>query len=579
MGAGVAVASPKAPSGGVASYAFTVGTDFSWMFPLENQANYQVYDANVENGMWLPLYAAGRGSKTGIDYQRSIGKKPVYSDGDKTVTVDMKTNFTWSDGTKVTSAAVKFFFQLFTAGKHTIGEYVPGELPDDIVSITYPGPYTFVLHLDRAYNPVWFTDNQLTWIIPMPAQAWDKTCVTCADGNAATTPSGAKTVFTFLFTQSKNLHSYATNPIWKTVDGPWMISSYDAVTHNAAFTANHEYSGPTTPQLAGYKLYSFTTPTAEIDALRSGTVTFGYLPPSDIKEKSYFADHGFTIKNWKFFYNEAIEFGYTSKTYGPLVRQLYIRQALEHLVNQKLYISKALDGYGIADYGPVSDYPHSAYVGPAIRKPPYPYSPSSATTLLAKHGWVKGAGGIDVCQRPGSGRSDCGAGIRKGRQLSLLFMYDTATTSFAAQVSAFRTAASSAGIAIKLDGQTITTMYSIAGVCPTAPPCNYGLAGYSGYLWPYSQNTILPTGKNEFGKGNFWAGGYYSAKADKLIDSADQTPGLKPLYADEKFLSQQVASLWWPVEDKVVVVKNSLKGWTQLSPYGTVHPAQWHLSN
>jgi len=571
-------ASPRIATGNIASYALQVGEEFSWMLPLENQVNYQVYDAMVEDAMWLPLYAAGRGSATGIDYGRSIGDKPVYTNNDTTVTVTMKQDFTWSDGTKVTSADVKFFFQLFSAGKHTLGEYIPGELPDDIRSVAYPGPYQFVLHLDHPYNPTWFTDNQLTWIIPLPAQAWDKTCTLCPSGRAATSPAGAKQVFTFLFKESKSLQTYATNPLWKTVDGPWLISSYDPATHDAEFVRNAAYSGPTKPRLSGYKLLSFTTPIAELDALHSGDVTFGYLPQSDLAQVSYFTAHGYRIKKWPFFYNMAIELGYTSRTYGPLVKQLYIRQALQHLVNEALYITRTLHGYGLPDYGPVADYPGSPYVARAIREDPYPFDPTTAAKLLAEHGWARGAAGIDVCRRPGTAPSDCGRGIQKGKKLSLVFMYETGTTAFFAQVSAFATAAKSAGVGITLDGQTLTTMYATAGVCPSSPPCKWGLAGYAGYLWPYSGNTILPTGKNEFGKGNFWAGGYTTAKAHALIDAADDHPGLKALYADEQYLSKQVASLWWPLEDEVVVVKDGLEGWQHLSPYGTIVPSHWYFS-
>lgn len=563
----------------IVTYAFPVGSNFSWMLPLESQTAYAGPNLNVENGMWLPLYAAGNGSATGVDYQRSIGNPPVYSHHNKTVTITMKSNFKWSTGAVVTSNDVKFFFELDGAGKHTLGEYIPGEMPDDVVRISYPGPYSFVLQLNRSYNPLWFTDNQLTWIIPLPTQAWDKTCESCPLGNAAASAEGAKRVFQFLFKQSERLQTYATNPLWRAVDGPWTLSAYDAVTHAASFSANVRYRGPTPPKIAGYKLESFTTGTAEQDALRSGEVTFGYLSPSALSEVSYFKSHGFSVRPWRLFYNEAIEFGYTSPRWGALVKQLYVRQALQHLVNEKLYISRTLGGYGLADYGPVADYAGSPYVSPGIRRDPYPYDPPAAAALLAAHGWKRGSSGADVCMRPGTGSNECGEGIRKGRELDLLFLYSTATTSFFAQVSAFQSAAKTVGVEITLDGLTVTSMYSTAGVCPSTPPCKWGLAGYAGFLWPYTDNTILPTGKNEFGKGNFWAGGYDNPTAQALIDSADEHPGLKPLYAAEDYLSRNVASLWWPLPDPIIVVRKDLQGWQHLSPYGTILPSSWYVSD
>jgi peptide/nickel transport system substrate-binding protein len=584
IGAGVAAApaevsaAPRSPaSGATVTYALTTGQDFSWILPLLSQQGNEVWNWDPLEGSWLPLYSVGYTSTTGIDYRLSIGESPTYSTNDTVVTVHMNPGYTWSDGTKVTSADVKFFFELENAGKKSLGDYLPGELPDDIKSVSYPDPYTFVLHLTRPYNPTWFTGNQLTWIYPLPEQAWDKTCATCAVNGAAATPTGAKAVFDFLFGQAKSRRTYATNPLWKTVDGPWVISSYDPVTYRTSFVANPHFTGPTPPKLAGYQVLAFTTGTAEVNALRSGGITFGFLPLSSLSEASYFKKHGYRIVPWKLFYNEDVEFGYTSKTWGALVKQLYIRQALQHLVTEKLYISKALHGYGIPDYGVVSAFAGSKYVSPELRKDPYPFSISAARRLLSRHGWASGPNGVDVCRRPGTGPSDCGKGITNGRTLSFPFIYETGTTAFVQEVSAFGTAAHSAGFGITLQGEPYNTLSSIAGVCPTTPPCKYGMAGYSGYMWNYGQYQNVPTGDNQFGKGNYWAGGYYTAKAQRLIDAADSKAGLSTLYADENYLSKNVASLWWPLEDLVAVVKKTLKGWA-LSPYGTMLPMRWYKS-
>ncbi len=579
-GASAPLGARKASAGRIASYALPIGEDFSWMLPIENQANYEDWDSNIEGDMWRPLYFAGNGSKTGIDWALSIGERPVYSDGNSVVTVQMKRGFTWSDGTPVTSADVKFYFELMQAGKTKTGNYIAGELPDDIKSISTPSAYSFVLHLTRSYNPTWFTGNQLTWIYPLPAQAWDRTCASCKPGDPAATASGAKAVFTFLFKQSSDLRTYSTNPLWKVVDGPFVIKSYDPTTYATELVRNPRYTGPDKPRIAGYEVYSYPSDTAELDALRSGSLTFGFLPFSDVAQSSYFTSHGFSVKPWSVFFNEDMEFGYTSKTWGPLVRQLYIRQALQHLVDQQLYIQRTMHGYGLPDYGPIADYPGSVYVSPKLRTNPYPYDPSQAASLLKAHGWAAGSGGIDVCRRPGTGASECGAGIAKGTQLSLSFMYSTGTPSFQTEVEAFQTAARSVGIGITLNGQTEDTMFSIAGVCPSSPPCNYGIAGYSGFMWDYGQYQLVPSGGNQFGKGNFWAGGYDSPQADKLINAAHLSSGLQTLYADENYLSKDVASLWWPLEDyEIAVVSNSLKGWQQLSPYANPNPQAWYFSS
>ncbi len=575
----LAAASPESAHGGIASYALPAGEVFTWILPLENETAYEDWDSNIEGGMWLPLYFAGSGSTPGIDYRLSTGKPPVYSDGDTTVTVTLQSNFEWSTGAPVTSSDVRFFFELLMAGKKKLGNYLPGLMPDDVKSVSYPSSSTFVLHLVHAYNPTWFTGNQLTWIYPLPVQSWDRTCTTCPVGSAASTPAGAKKVFTFLFTQAKSRGTYSSNRLWKTVDGPWVVSGYDDVTHSASFKANEHYTGPTKPHLAGYVVDSFTTTTAELDALRGGDLTFGYLPFNSVGERTYFDSHGYAVKAWPVFYNEVVELGYTSEAWGSLVKQLYVRKALQHLIDEKLYIDDTMGGYGLPDYGPVADYPGSDYVSPGIRKDPYPYDPRAAAKLLASHGWSKGAGGVEDCTRPGTGSADCGAGITKGERLSLSFMYSTGTTSFFAQVSAFQSAARSVGIDITLDPQTETTMFAIGGVCPTTPPCNYGLLAYAGFMWDYGQYQLVPSGTNEWGKGNFWGGGYFTQTAQQLLTAAATEGGLRTLYAAEDYLSEDLASLWWPLSDyEVVVVKKNLSGWRHLNPYGNFDPQTWFFT-
>ncbi len=570
-------AGAKPVQGGTVSYAMATGDDFSWIWPMENQANYEPYDLWVENQMWLPLYYPGGPGTTGVNYALSLANPPVYSNNNTAVTITMKKGYKWSDGQPVTASDVQFFFQLETAGAKN-GKYAPyisGEMPDDIKSVSYNGQYSFTIHMNRSYNPVWFTGNQLSWIYAFPKQTWDRTCATCPAGNAAATPAGANKVYNFLYGQSQKLSTYATNPIWQTVDGPWKLTSFDPTTYRTVLSANKAYTGPDKPHLDTLQIYSFSSDTAELDAIRAGTIDFGWLPFSDVAAKQTYTSLGYTFKPWFAYYNEAVEFGYTSKTWGPLVRQLYIRQAMQHLVDQPLYIKTADHGYALPDYG-IVPATNSPYTAPALRKDPYPYSVSAAKQLLTSHGWTAGSNGVDVCSQPGTGSNECGAGITKGEPLSIMLMYSTGTPSWLAQVEAFATAAKSAGIQITLNGQTTNTMYSIAGVCPPGP-CNWGIAAYAGFMWDFGQNTLVPTGGEEFGKGNYWGGGYNDPKANALIAKAHTTQGLQALYADETYLSQQVASLWFPVPaQSLLLVKNNLKGWNPLNPYNFPMPSRWY---
>ena len=100
-GATPAGASTTIVTGGTASYALPPGDVFTWVIPIESLVTYEPYQTNVEDEMYLPLYWFGTGSKTGISSKLSIANKPVWSNGDKTVTVHMKQTIKWSTGAPV----------------------------------------------------------------------------------------------------------------------------------------------------------------------------------------------------------------------------------------------------------------------------------------------------------------------------------------------------------------------------------------------------------------------------------------------------------------------------------------------
>ena len=532
------VAKKKASPGGTVTFAFQPTDEFSWMLPLENGANEEPWELSTDECLWLPLYFEGKGSDPVIDYARSLADPPVYSDGDRTITIKLR-HYVWSDGKPVTTRDIQFFFNIYKAGESKIATYVPGEFPDNITRVDYPSATTFVIHLDRSYSEQWYTDNQLVNIVPMPQQSWDRESTGGPVGGFDLTSAGATKVFNFLYGQSEQLSSYASNPLWKVVDGPFTVTSYDSVTGRTELTPNDSYDGPDRARLAHVILEDFPSAAAEVDALRSGEVDYGYIPYSDYGLVGYFQSHGYTVAPWAPDYEQSVEVGFTSKVYGPLVDQLYIRQALQHLVNENLYLKTTLDGVGQLTYGPVPNIPGSPYVSPAEHHDPYPYSIAAARSLLGAHGWKAGANGVMVCERPGTKANECGARIDKGRSLTLALSFTiTDLVELASQAEAFQTAAKSAGIQINLDPQSATTQYSLDGVCPPGP-CNYALALYPLWFTDYGDLAILPTLEQQFAKGNYYGGGYYSPTAEQLIEAAEEHSGLSYLYRLENYIATQ----------------------------------------
>ena len=105
--------------------------------------------------LYRPLYWYGNNYRPTVDYDYSVGEQPVFSNGNKTVTITLKP-WRWSDGETVTSRDLVFWMNLLKADPATEWcGYVPGLFPDNVTSYSAPNPQTFIMHLKRGYNPEW----------------------------------------------------------------------------------------------------------------------------------------------------------------------------------------------------------------------------------------------------------------------------------------------------------------------------------------------------------------------------------------------------------------------------------------
>jgi hypothetical protein len=95
----------------------------------------------------------------------------------------------------------------------------------NISDVKVTGPLTLTMTMDKAYNPTWFTDNELSQLTPMP-MAWDKTASGPSDCTAVT--ADCAKVYAYLDSQSKSLSTWVSSPVWSVVDGPWKLASFNA---------------------------------------------------------------------------------------------------------------------------------------------------------------------------------------------------------------------------------------------------------------------------------------------------------------------------------------------------------------
>ncbi|MBO0769278.1 MAG: hypothetical protein J2O48_11405, partial [Solirubrobacterales bacterium] len=162
-------------TGGTVTWSEGPSAAPNYIFPMTAFADCST--ANAEQFaamMYRPLYWYGSNYKPTVDYNKSLAQKPVFSDGDKTVSITLN-KWKWSNGEPVTARDAEFYINVYKGdpAKNYCG-YAPGLFPDNVKSMSTPNPQTLVLHLDRAYNPEWFTYNELSQVTPMPLE-WDRT--------------------------------------------------------------------------------------------------------------------------------------------------------------------------------------------------------------------------------------------------------------------------------------------------------------------------------------------------------------------------------------------------------------------
>jgi peptide/nickel transport system substrate-binding protein len=566
--------------GGTVTVA-VVGAAPNFIFPLAPATNQDGWNVNLTEGLYPYLVYSGDGAKSIVNPQESLFTRITYGDGDKQVTIDLKP-WNWSDGTPVTSRDFTFVYNLLKANVPNWAYYVPGLFPADVARVSTPDAHTVVLDLTRSYNPTFYTDDVLSTIPLLPQHAWDKTSMNGPVKNYDETASGAKAVYAFLQKEGGQMSTFTTNPLWKVVDGPWTLAAFQSNGY-WSYVPNKRYSGPDKPILSKVIWTPFTTDTAELNALRSGgSIQVGNLPLNDVSQAGVLKASGYSVapqpipavaEIYPNLYNAAV---------GPVLRQLYIRQAMEYLIDRPQIVSKVDAGYADPGNGPVPLQAGGPWVSPLERAGgPYPYSPPKAIALLKAHGWKVVPRGTSTCQRPGTGPSDCGAGITAGEPLSFQFAYSSGETAMDEQNAAIQSSEAQAGIKMTLKAEPFNTLVSTVGTCTAAKhpasTCGWQLVDF-GYD-PYPG--LYPDGAGFFNTGGYNnAGGYSDPEMNRLINATEYGSGTKTFFTYEDYAARQLPWLWLPDEDILQVYKSNLHGFAPLNPFsGSLNPEVWYYSS
>ncbi|HXW45508.1 MAG TPA: ABC transporter substrate-binding protein [Streptosporangiaceae bacterium] len=558
-----------------------VGVSPNLIFPLLPSTNSNGYNVNLTEGLWPYLVYIGDGAKSAVNPQESLYSSLTWSHNDSVVTIVLK-QWKWSDGVPITARDFTFVYNLLKANYNNWLGYIPGLFPVDVKQVLTPNSHTVVLDLTRSYNPTFYTDDVLSTIPLLPQHVWDRTSQTGPVGNYDETTAGAVAVYNFLQKVGTDMATFATNPLWQVVDGPWKLSAFNSSGYYA-WVPNKYYSGPDKPLLSQVEWTPFTDDTAEMDTLRSGTsLDLAQVPANDLKQIPELEAEGYNVFEvptpgvaeilpnlWPTGSGQAA---------GPLLRQLYVRQALEYLIDRQLLVSKVFDGYADPGNGPVPvDY--GQQWDSAVEKSggPYPYSPSKADALLKSNGWKVVPNGISTCIRPGTAAGDCGAGITAGQPLQFQLLYGSGTASFDQQNAAIQSSEDAGGIHITLKAEPFDTLVATTGTCNQqshpSSACSWQLQQF-GYI-PYSSD---PSGAGNFNTdaiGNY--GGYSSPVMDNLIDATEYGSSPTAFFDYETYAAEQLPWLWLPLQAGVFVYKKDLAGITPTDPFqATLNPESWY---
>lgn len=577
-----AVGQPQA--GGTITVASPVGLAPNVLYPNRASSDSPFATQQV---MFKYLYnAADVGSKEPVNAALSLAELPTASADGKTFTIKMKESYQWSDGKPVNADDVIFSIELIKAA---IAEspanwsgYVAGGFPENLVSATAPDPYTVELQLNQAMNPDFFLNNVATPLIPLPSTAWN-VASTGGEHLDYTVPANAKAIYHYLSEQGREQSTFASNPLWQIVNGPFRLQSFESATGTYTLVPNAKYTGPNPSTVEAVKFLSFTSTSAMLNQLKAGELTVGALDASyasqisDLEKQGY---HAYGQPGPTQFNPVVINFENTTNNFDKVIAQLYVRQALQHLIDQPGYIKSRgiYDGAGAPAY---TIGQSGTRFAPAFgEEAPYPYDPAAAEKLLTDHGWEVGAEGTRTCASPGTGPGNCGAGIPAGQTLSFNLLYASSPASIANRNIAFISAAKQVGINISGEAKSLNFLYENAD--NNAAPAykdQWALVDEGSFnAMPYpSAIRYLKTGAS------FNLGHYSDPQADALMAASENSTDPNALVAETTYIGENLPYLFMPNPANIAIWKSDISGpptsFANITRYGlgVLDPQLWYF--
>ncbi len=398
--------------------------------------------------------------------------------------------------------------------------------PADWTDVYAQNADTVIVTLANPANQSWFIHNGLAQIIPVPEKVWNRY------------PDNMTQELQFI----ASVANQPTNAVYKVVDGPYQ---FGAMVPNDywSFVPNPRYGGQKS-QLTKVVFQYETSSAAEYAALKTGTVSVGYLPPSLWASRAALTkDHFWPAYLFGFNMARINQSPLAMGGLGPTFSQRYVRAALEMGINQEGIIQSIYHGQGTVEDGPVPSQPPTEFFDPALSKPPYPYNPAAGKALLISHGW----------------QLINGVMTRHGVQLSFPLMYTSGSNSITDTVELLKQDWALEGIQVQLEPQPFDNVIAVMH----GNPAKWD-AAYWGGGWTY-QPDYYPTGGELFATGAAANAGHYDSPTMNKLIQASYAPGTKTetknaLFAYEAWAVHDIPYLWFPIIPTLNESSAQLKG-------------------
>jgi len=577
--------------GGSVTWACSPGFPPAVIFPFtppERFGTRNLYEFQML--MYRPLYWLGCRGEPTVDFDLSLGEPPEWSEDGRTVTVTIKP-WKWSNGETVCADNVMLWVNMMAVKGDRYGGYVPGYFPDNLTSCEKIADDKVRFTFDRVYSQRWVLMNQLGLITPMP-KAWDRTHA--GPANASADVADVEAVYDFLIAENgcviaeTNEHRtrWADSPIWSVVNGPWRLREY-ALDGHIVFVPNEHYSGPNPPHLDEYHMVPTSSDEEEFRMLQAGPrapggVQVGFLPlgfgagptndPTQGGPNPLAPDYRlvpqivFCVRYMQLNFNNP-------NVAGAMLRQTYIRQALQRTLDQDSAIRDIYQGYAYRTNGPVPALPASDLVSPSQRGNPIPFDPDVAREMLANHGWDVSSTPT-VCVNPGTGPGQAGAGIAAGTELRFKLRYAEGRPALTRLMGQYQLDAAKAGIALDLEEVYASVLVAEDAPCVPGPgsPCDWEMSCWNGgwaYYYPTGEVLLQTDAGANYGH-------FSDPRADELIARTVESDDLAVFYEYQDYIAEQAPYIWTPnFPLRLFEVSADLRGFEPVNPFGMINPENW----